>query len=330
MRKRMFGFVVVALVLTCTQSWAATNVSSSPAVTTAAAPETGLCTVGESSFPCITQTYTSTVTSNTYDFSGDSVRIKFRRVLRTFSLTIIRHSMTKTEFEARLDPDVFPSGSTCYEYTNASPGDPCTPYDAKNPLPIKGVDYLGPVTWTLVYLTTDSTGNPALGHAKGTTFRYREDILQSYSLFPTFVDPTMQGSSDGLSSVATIKEPLTEEGNFCGFEPPLNTNGHIFQIGAEIEVEFRLVKPLQSCPNGTPIRDAIARLSLAKLVNGTSGEPTIEPVRSEDNRGNRFHFDAEDKEYEFDLSTKGLTPGQYAITVISNKFPPRTVTFYLQ
>ncbi|MFY9584095.1 MAG: hypothetical protein WAR21_06355 [Candidatus Acidiferrales bacterium] len=322
MCKRQFGFLVVAFLLTCTQAWAAGKVACSPAAAPAAPAD--VCTVGESSFPCITLAYSPNVTSNTFNFGGDSIQIKFRKVLRDFSLTIIRHSMTTTEFQGRLDPGVFPEGSTCYVYFNATPFGSCTPYDAAEPLPQKGTDYLGPVTWTLTYFANDFNSNPALGHAKGTSFTYTEDILQFY--FTSTEDPTMQGNSDGLSSAAAIKELLTETDSFCWVSP---SSGQTFQVGQEVEVEFRLFPNNLGCTSnpGTPIRDKDARMSVATFDN--TGLVFV-PVRGDEGGNRHFHFEHDEGVNEREFETEGLAPGTYIITVFSNKFSPQTRTFRLQ
>ncbi len=324
MCKRLFGFLIIALVFTCGRSWANAG-SLAPVDSTSVAIET------ECPGFCITQVYTpGDNVSRLFDYGTDRLEVKFHRVKNTFSLTFNRHAITTTEFNARLDSTVFPEGSTCYKY-DSSPT-MCVVYDGVAPLPKKGVDYLGPVTWTLVYHSSDLTGEPAFAHAKGPSCteptppcKYTENILQFYSTFPETPsdggdDPTMQGNSDGLSSVAAVREP-GGNANYCNFKPA----GGTFHVGEEIDVEFRLT----TGPNctGTSIRNAIARLSLALITDPEN--PVIEPVRSDDNRGNRFQFDPEDQEYEFDLSTEGLAPGRYAITVISNKSSPKTVTFFL-
>src|SRR5712692_3211536 len=333
MCKRQFGFLVVAFLLTCTQAWAAGKVASSPAAAKesesiahtysatitgnfeAAVPQEG-CTA-----PCDTEAYTpGDNVSRLFQFSGftDTLEIKFRKVLTNFSLTIMRQELSTADFAARLPGGVFPPGSTCYQYTDSPSNTPCVVYDGFGTLPKKGTDYLAPVTWTVTYISTDLSGNPALGHAKGTSFTYGEDILQSYSTFPlcTQCDPTMQGNSDGLSSVATIKQPLTETDSFCWVSPA--SNGQTFQVGKEIEVEFQL---FASGCSGTPIRDKEARLSLANITDPQ--HPVVVPVRR-DEGGNRFHFDHEDGTNERELSTEGLQAGTYIITVFSNKFSPQT------
>jgi hypothetical protein len=234
--------------------------------------------------------------------------------------------MTTTEFQARLDPGVFPDGSTCYVYFSATPAGSCTPYDAAEPLPIKGTDYLGPVTWTLTYSANDSNSDPALGHAKGTSFTYTENILQFYSN-AVLSDPTMQGMSDGLSSAAAIREPLTETDSFCWVSP--SPDGQTFKVGAEVEVEFRLFPNSLGCTSntGTPIRDKDARMSVATFDN--TGHLVVVPVRGDEGGNRHFHFERDEGVNEREFETEGLAPGTYFITVFSNKFSPQTRRFVL-
>lgn len=334
MCKRQFGFLVVAFLLTCTQVWAAGNVASSPAVAKesksiahtysatltgdfeAAVPTEG-CTA-----PCDTETYTpGDNVSRLFQFTGftDTLEIKFRKVKNTFPLTIMRHPLSAADFAARLGEGVFTPNSTCYQYFSSTNETPCVGYDAFGTLPIKGTDYLGPVTWTLKYLADDSNSSPALGHAKGTSFTYTEDLLQFY-FTPVNTDPTMQGSSDGLSSVATIKQPLTENDSFCWVSP---NDLQSFTVGAEVEVAFRL---FASGCSGTPIRDKDARMSVARF---DSGQLVVVPVRGDEGGNRHFHFEHDDGVNEREFETEGLPIGTYFITVFSNKFSPQTVRIVL-
>jgi hypothetical protein len=242
-------------------------------------------------------------------------------VLTTFTLTVtVDHTIDAIDFS------VFPTGTVCVTY--ASNGGQCDEYDftgnagGPNGVPVKNVDYKRLITLTLSYLTNQTAHNPAFGHAPGdnATAVYSEDILTSYSNFPLPPDPTMGGKLPGLSSVAAFDEPLTESDSFCFVSP---TEGQTFTVGQEIEVAFRLFAS-GTCLNnsGTPIRDKTARVSLSTV--DTSGNVVFPPLRNKE-EGNKFHWDNKDGLNEFDLSTEGLAPGPYTITVFGSKFSPHSV-----
>jgi hypothetical protein len=132
----------------------------------------------------------------------------------------------------------------------------------------------------------------------------------------------MDGLVPGLSSVVALDEPLTENDAFCFVSP---TEGQTFPAGEEIEVTFRLTNG-PDCHTGTPIRDKTARLSLSRI--DSNGDVVFPPLRDKE-EGNKFHWDQENGVNEFDLSTEGLAPGSYTITVFSRKFSPQSVDITL-
>jgi hypothetical protein len=317
MRKTMFALLALAISLFGTQCWAATCLGPS-------SPPT------EGAVSC-TNTFSPGVTTNTYDFSGtgDGVLIvRFKTVLTTFTLTAtVNHTIDP------LDPNEFPPP------TETTPGTVCVPYSANggvcdqydftgsaggpNGVPVKGTDYRGLINIELSYSISSTyvVHNPAFGHAPGDSTTITEDILTSYSTLSSCpnCDPTMDGSTPGLSSVVALDEPLEENDTFCLVSPGPN---QIFTVGQEIEVAFRLVALGASCDTGTPIRDKTARLSVS-IVDSTGN--VIFPRLRNKEKGNKFHFDHEDGVNEFDLSTHRLLPGHYTITIWGSKFSPKSV-----
>ena len=308
MFKRIFAFLALAIALFGTQCWA------------------------QEPIPCtsnggITCTFSPTRTTNTYDFSdGSRLIVQFETVLTTFTLDVtVSHPFNPLPF----DPKEFPAGTLCVQYPTNFPNF-CDQYDfagsagGPNGVPVKNKDYKGLITLTLSYFTSQVVQNPAFGHSPGdnaTTF-YSEDILTSYSQFPVN-DPTMGGKLPNLSSVVAFDEPLTDPNDsFCFVSP---TEGQIFSVGQEIEVTFRLTNGL-NCNTGTPIRDKTARLSLS--TTDTNGNVVFPPLRNKE-EGNKFHWNNQDGVNEFDLSTEGLAPGFYTITVFGSKFSPQSVDITL-
>ena len=303
MFKRIFAFLVLAFALFGTQCWAATCIS-------------------ESAAPSCTNMFSPTDTTGTYEFVGDGkLIVKFGTVLTTFNLTVtVDHTIDP------LDPNVFPASTVCVKYV--SNGGQCDEYDftgnksGPNGVPVKNIDYKGLITLSLEYSSFPTANTPAFGHAPGdnATAVYSEDILTSYSTSPVVSDPTMGGKLPGLSSVVALDEPLTENDIYCWVSPPIE--GQTYTVGQEIEVSFRLFPSGTCLANpGTPIRDKTARLSLS--TTDTNGN-VVFPPRLDKEEGNKFHWDNKNGVNEFDLSTEGLQPGTYTITVFSSKFSPQS------
>jgi hypothetical protein len=312
MFKRIFAFLALAFALFGTQCWATTQ----------------FCNNIDSETLSCTNTFSPGNTEGVYDFSstGDGkLTVDFVTVLTTFTLTVtVNHTIDP------LAPGVFPEGTVAVTYSTNGRSDE---YDftgnagGPNGVPVRKVDYKGLITLTLSYLSVESaTTTPAFLHAPGDNARavYSEDILTGYSPFPTCGEScgsTMIGKTPGLSTVAAFKEPLAVNDCFVFVSP---TPGQIFTAEREIEVEFRL---FDSTCAGKPLRDKDARLSLYTL--DSSGQPVFLPV-GKDEGGKHFHFDDEEGVNEREVDTEGLAPGPYTITVFSDEFPSKTVSFVIQ
>ncbi len=319
MCKRIFALFALAISLFGTQCWAQTTCG------------------GEGQPPCpITNTFSPGTTTGTYDFSstGDGIiTVKFVTVLTTFTLTAtVNHTIDP------LDPNEFPAGTVCVTYAfNGSPPK-CDQYDftgnagGPNGVPVKGKDYKGLINLTLSYFqaTFQPILDPAFGHAPGDSTTITEDILTGYSSSPTVSllllsagDPTMDGSTPGLSSVVALNVPFSEVGDtFCLVSP---TEGQTFSAAKTkvIEVTFQLIFFSFGSCSGTPIRDKTARFSLS--MTDAFGNFVSFPALTDKEEGNKFHWDNKDGLNEFDLSTVGLAPGTYTITLFSSKFSPQSV-----
>ncbi len=328
MCKRIFALFALAISLFGTQCWASTcsptPVITSPSLTSPSASVAG---------PSCTNTFSPTDTTGTYDFSGTFdgiITVKFVTVLTTFTLTAtVNHTIDP------LDPNEFPAGTVCVTYAFKGSFE-CDQYDftgnagGPNGVP---VDYKGLITLELTYFNNQPIHNPAFGHAPGDITTFTEDILTAYSsspssppppalTSPTSADPTMDGSTPGLSSVVALDEPLSDPADkFCFVSPaPGQTTFSAAQVKV-IEVTFQLFM-LSSVCSGTPIRDKTARFSLS--MTDTSGNIVFPPLLDKE-EANKFHWDNKDGLNEFDLSTVGLAPGNYTITLFSSKFSPQSV-----
>lgn len=303
MRKFMFALIALAISLFGTQCWA-------QSICDGDCPQS------------ITNTFSPVTTTNTYEFGNDGrLVVKFDTVLTTFTLTVtIKHTIDP------LDPNEFPAGTVCVQY--AFNGSRCDQYDftgsagGPNGVPVKNTDYKGLISLTLSYRTAQTVHNPAFGHAPGDTTTITEDILTSYSAFPLCpqCDPTMGGTTPGLSSVVALDEPFTESGDtYCSLTVAATNNAS----EQKPQEEVTLVITNGPC-SGTGIRDKTARLSVS--TTDINGNVTFLALKNAE--GNKFHWDNKNKLNEYDISTDGLVSGQvYTVTVFSSKISPQSTTF---
>ncbi len=306
MCRRIFALLALAISLFGAQCWASTCSNDAT----------------EGVVSC-TNTFSPTDTTGTYEFFNNGrLIVQFNTVLTTFSLTVtVNHTIDP------LDPNEFPAGTVCVTY--AFNGSKCDQYDftgnagGPNGVPVKGTDYKGLINLTLSYLTFQDILDPAFGHAPGDITTFTEDILTGYSSSPTVTDPTMDGSTPGLSSVVALNVPLSQVGDtFCLVSPtPGQTTFSAAQVKV-IEVTFQLFMFSGGSCTGTPLRDKTARFSLS--MTDTSGNIVFPPLLDKE-EANKFHWDNKDGLNEFDLSTVGLAPGKYTITLFSSKFSPQSV-----
>ena len=306
MFKPIFGFLALAFSLFGTQCWAQS------------------CTVEEPN--CHTFTPSTSPTQFTYNFvDGSQLTVRFAIVLTQFDLRV---TVSHPSNPLPLDPKEFPANTVCVQYP-FNPFNTCSQYDftgnknGPNGVPQRNIDYRQMIELTLSYFTDQTVNTPAFGHAPGDITTFTEDILTSY-FEPVPSDPTMGGTLPGLSSVVALDEPLTETDSYCWVSP---MEAQTFTVGQEIEVSFQLF-PLfpsgSSCsnPSGAPIRDKTARFSLS--MTDSFRNFMSSPPRLNKEEGNKFHWDNKDGVNEFDLSTEGLQPGTYTITVFSSKFSPQS------
>ena len=303
MSKRMIALLALAISLFGTQCWAQTICGG----------------IEQPPCPSITNTFSPGTTTGNYDFSstGDRILIlRFVTVLTTFTLTAtVNHTIDP------FDPNEFPAGTVAVTYCNGHQDQ----YDftgnagGPNGVPVKNIDYKGLIILELSYSTCRPVHNPAFAHAPGDSTTFTEDILTSY-FEPAFSDPTMDGSTPGLSSVAPADEPLTDNGNdtLCNLTltPTNNPSGQ----KPEIEVTLKITSGACS---GTGIRDKTARLSVSTGSGGNFSFPALKNVEA-----NKFHWDNKNGLNEYDISTEGLVSGQtYTVTVFSSKVSPQSATF---
>jgi hypothetical protein len=98
---------------------------------------------------------------------------------------------------------------------------------------------------------------------------------------------------------------------FGGFERPIDANGtSVVNQGRTLPVKFQLTDP-----DGRPLTDAVARIYVARVVNGVPG---IEMPGTSTNRDsdNAARYSDSDALYIFNLETGSLSPGVWQIRVM--------------
>ena len=172
------------------------------------------------------------------------------------------------------------------------------------------------------YDTSQSITNPGFLHAPTGTDNW-ENIFTSFSLFK--VDPTTTGKTKNFSDFVAVDlgvPPGVTAGTFGGFGPPLAPqNPRVFSVGYTIPVKVTATSV--SNPK-VIVSNASVFLSLAK---GTVSIPFSQANKKGSN--NQLIYNPVLRDYEYYLSTVGLAPGTYSITVYSNSFSAHTVSFQL-
>ena len=316
---RIFALFALAFALSGTQCWAV----SSPN-----------CTPGDGFIAC---QFSPTVTSATFDFGTDGVlAFQFDTVLTSFEVDVAAVENAPFSFTG----SDFPTGTECIPYTGpGGNGGSCVRYNVTGalggPVPVKDVNFKGLITVTLNYNSEILVQIPAFGHAPGdsTTAPFSENILTLYvdpaappTVCPSCTEPAMGGKIPGMSSFEAFTIPFAPSiqpgDTVCSLtEVPQNsTSGN----NPLIEVSFSLVAAGGDCTKGPFLRDKTATLSVGTLVKGNVAFTTL--VNGGDS--NKFHFDNTDGLNVQDINTNGLVPGTtYYVTVISEVFPPVTITF---
>jgi hypothetical protein len=115
-------------------------------------------------------------------------------------------------------------------------------------------------------------------------------------------------ASDSSGNVARASFPVTVSFSWSDVLAPLRAAGpNRVRSGRTVPVRFRLTGA------SARIKDAVARLYVAAIVNGSPGPET--PARSKRRRDSHFRYEAHEREYEFEWSTTGLPVGRYQLRI---------------
>jgi hypothetical protein len=113
--------------------------------------------------------------------------------------------------------------------------------------------------------------------------------------------------------------------NYSGILPPIKDSKDAFKLGSTIPVKFQLRDA-----SGNNISTAIARIYLAKFINGITGKEINGTSTSKSTTDNLFRYDAADNQYIFNLDTKPLTGGTWQIRIELDDDTSKYVTVSLK
>lgn len=263
---------------------------------------------------CSTADDDLTQTSAVYTFFHNTYELKFKQLLRCFSATVTTLKSEPGSIIFTNPP--FRSGTTGTRYS--SWGGFNTEYRVEQPAPVAGVDYVSTNSKDayqvkMNYFTDDTLISP--GVAKGpSNGAYDTDIsLYFWSSAGPGTDPADAGTVDDFSKFIAINEPLdpAKIGTFVLKEPALTGNPQ-FKMRQAIPVAFTVTGA-----GGKPVRDVIARLSIA----------TVNPFRTQTvvstNHQNANIFSTGGNLYLYIVDSSFLDAGLKSFTITSDAFPPQ-------
>jgi len=268
------------------------------------------------------QEFTSEDNSQDYDF-GDHTLVITTDVEGSCDVTVIATETPPEDVADRME-EYFPDAE-CVRY--GGHGGNCIVYSIF-PYPVPDCfdgDYIELVT----KYYSEAESNPAFLHdpSGDDSDDFTEDILVSY--YPDGLpggDPAKRGRTDTFQEFVSVDLGFGEdrEGYFLGFERPLKSNGSArFKSGRTIPVKFSAMDQ-----SGKPIRDAVARLAVARVEPDFQIMPVLPAGKS--NVGTLFRSSGKKGKYVYNLKTTGYARGIYSITVSSDSFPPQTVRFTIR
>ncbi len=135
-------------------------------------------------------------------------------------------------------------------------------------------------------------------------------VSNAPALFPVGTTVVTWTATDTAGNTGTAAQKITVVYCFEGFLPPVSLDKP-HSLGSTVPVKFGL-----SFADGASASGATARLTLKKL---TDNQPVGDPIAAEStsgaDTGNLFRYDPTGKHYIFNLSTRGLSKGNWEIAV---------------
>jgi hypothetical protein len=267
--------------------------------------------------------YSPATTVNIFNFGSDSIKFNFLgSVLTGFDMYVTKTQVLCMDLSSQLQP-FFAVGTSGVQFSHE--GGFCDTYTVAKggigfPDPVPGTDFTGQIQVVMGYFPGNQAKDPGLAHAVGSSPTFTQNVILYFA--PQFMPGTDDGDDgtvDGFSRFTPVNIPFTngQAGYFCGLFSPAPPQGFAFSVGQNITVKFQLT----TGPNcsGQNILNAVARLSLVKSVGAGF---VFQDVQSSGGANNLNYFREAGSTYIFNLSTTGLTPGSYVISISSDAAAP--------
>ena len=121
-------------------------------------------------------------------------------------------------------------------------------------------------------------------------------------------------ATDANGNTSTVTQNVTVKYAFGGILQPINQDdSSVFKQGSTIPVKFWLKNA-----NNAFVSTAEAKITYTKLNNNPTGNEIEAVSTSAATTGNLFRYDSSSNQYIFNLSTKGLSVGDYRLTITLN------------
>jgi hypothetical protein len=181
-----------------------------------------------------------------------------------------------------------------------------------------GIDADVPVQTLTYSLTGEVPEGVAIDPATG-AFSWAPGVSQVGAAYTFNVRVT--DSDDVFAQQSVVVGVAYEWSNFLA---PLNNSGTSFNLNETIPVKFKLTGASANIGN------AKAYLLIAPVVGGIVGTESPATAVGSLNSGNLFRYDAAEKQYIFNFSTRNLKAGTYQLRVDLGDGVSRTLRIKLE
>lgn len=164
--------------------------------------------------------------------------------------------------------------------------------------------YIGPVEICLTYNDSDISGNKEKNLK---IFHWNSTDYVDVTYYLNITTNVICGNVSSLSWFTVGYELYV----YSSILPPINADGSsIFKLGSTVPVKFQLWNV-----EGNFVRDAVARIYVAKISDNIIGTEMEAESTSAATTGNLFRYDSIDNQYIFNLGTKDLSTGTWQIRI---------------
>jgi hypothetical protein len=169
----------------------------------------------------------------------------------------------------------------------------------------------GPITICMTYRDEDVPG----GNEEALALLHYNEITSEWEDITTSKDTEANvvcGQVDLLSIFGLAVMPI-----FGGFRQPINADGSsVFRAGRTVPVKFALTDAL-----GNPITGAVCHLSIWHVSSEILGTVPETAEAEYADVGGTFRYDAQEGQYVYNLSTKGMATGTWQLRVTAEGWP---------